>query len=115
MFVSDFNMYLVFFFLLVLSSFLNTNSSVHLLLTAELLWITIYVMSLASGVLLNDLHLLSLTFFVLTLSAVEFGIGLILILLQHLITRSINLTESDYNIPFLFNRFRTKLFTSKIR
>ena len=72
----------------------HTNTSLHLLLTAELLWITLYALTLLIGLAYDNLNLLSLTFFFLIFSAVEFGVGLVLMLLQHLITRTLNLDAS---------------------
>ena len=89
-------------FLFLFSTLLtSTNTSLHLLLTAELLWITLYALTLMIGLSYDNLSLLSLTFFFLIFSAVEFGVGLVIMLLQHLITRSLNL-DSTGNIPSKF-------------
>jgi len=50
----------------------------------------------------DNLNLLSLTFFFLVFSAVEFGVGLVLLLVQHLLTRTLNLDASG-NVPFKFS------------
>lgn len=86
-------MNIILIFLLFLTSTLatHTNTSLHLLLTAELLWITLYALTLILGLAYDNLNLLSLTFFFLIFSAVEFGVGLVLMLLQHLLTRTLNL------------------------
>jgi hypothetical protein len=51
-------------------------------------------MALIAGFFLNDLNLLALTFFFLALSAVELGAGLVLLLIQQLVTRSTGLTNN---------------------
>lgn len=114
MLVESLNMLLFFFFLIFFSIFINTNTSLHLLLTAELLWITLYALMLFTGFIYNNLNLLSLTFFSLVFSAIEFGIGLILLLFQNIITRSINLNDYDSNFLKFATRFKNKLYVNKI-
>ena len=93
MFLGDSNL-LILSFLFLFSTFLiSSSSSLHLLLTAELLWITLYGLSLLIGFTTDNLNIVSLTFFALILSAVEFGVGLVLILFQHTFTRTL-----DFNI-----------------
>jgi NADH:ubiquinone oxidoreductase subunit K len=75
----------------------NVTSALHLLLTAELLWVTLYVIVLNMGILYDNINLLSLTFFFLVLSAVEFGIGIVLILVQNVFLRSIYLSDNSKN------------------
>jgi len=93
----DLNLYFILFFLIFLSLVNNASNSLHLLLTAELLWITLYIIVLSVGFLYDNLNLLSLTFFFLVLSAVEFGIGLVIILIQNIFLRSINLGDNNKN------------------
>ena len=113
MFIGDINLYYIVFFLMFLSITNNISNSLHLLLTAELLWITLYVIVLSIGFLYDNSNLLSLTFFFLVLSAVEFGIGLVIILIQNIFFRSLQLSDNSknymkYNIRFLN---RVKVFS----
>ena len=73
-----------------------------------------YAIALFIGLIYDNLNILSLTFFFLVLSAVEFGIGLILLLLQNTINRSINLNDNDLSFNKFANRFKTRLFINKI-
>lgn len=114
MMVESLNMLFLFFFLIIFSIFINTNTSLHLLLTAELLWITLYTLMLFIGFVYNNLNILSLTFFSLVFSAIELGIGLILLLIQNIITRSINLNDHDSNFLKFSTRFKTKLYANKV-
>lgn len=114
MMVESLNLFFLFFFLIIFSIIINTNTSLHLLLTAELLWITLYAIVLFIGLVYDNLNVLSLTFFFLVFSAIEFGIGLVLLLLQNIITRSINLNDYDTNFLKFSNRFKTKLYLNKI-
>jgi len=113
--VESLNLFFLFFFMLLFSVVINTNTGLHLLLTAELLWITLYVIVFFIGTISNNLNMLSLTFFFLVFSAIEFGIGLILLLLQNIITRSINLNENDINFIKFSNKFKNKLYLNKIK
>jgi NADH:ubiquinone oxidoreductase subunit K len=114
MMVESLNMLFLFFFLILFSILINTNTSIHLLLTAELLWITLYTIVLLLGLIYDNLNLLSLTFFFLVFSAIEFGVGLVLLLFQNIITRSINLNDYDTNFLKFSNRFKNKLYLNKI-
>ena len=109
MVLGDINFMFILFFVMLTSIVLNINTALHLLLTAELLWITLYVMCLFVGLIFDSLNILSLTFFFLILSAVEFGLGLIIMLVQHIIFRSINLNDSNANTLKLSSRFSAKL------
>jgi|Laugresu1bdmlbdd_1035124.scaffolds.fasta_scaffold01992_3 hypothetical protein len=112
--VESLNMLFFFFLLIFFSIIINTNTSLHLLLTAELLWITLYTIVLFIGLIYDNINVLSLTFFFLVFSAIEFGIGLVLMLLQNIITRSINLNDYDNNFIKFSNRFKNKLYLNRI-
>jgi hypothetical protein len=113
--VESLNLFFLFFFLILFSILVNTNTSLHLLLTAEILWITLYAIVLLIGLIYDNLNMLSLTFFFLVFSAIEFGIGLVLLLFQNIITRSINLNDYDNNFLKFSNRFKSKLYINKIK
>lgn len=112
--VESLNALFLYFFLIIFSILINTNTALHLLLTSELLWITLYSIALFVGLVYDNLNVLSLTFFFLVFSAIEFGIGVVLLLFQNIITRSINLNDYDANFLKFFNRFRAKLYINKI-
>lgn len=97
MFIGDANLYFIIFFFITISIISNVSTALHLLLTAELLWITLYIIVLWMGIVYDNLNLLSLTFFFLVLSAVEFSVGLVLILLQNIFLRSVNLHDGNSN------------------
>lgn len=114
MLLGDLNLLLLFFFILIFSVLVNTNTALHLLLTAELLWISLYAIVLFVGLAYDNLNILSLTFFFLVFSAVEFGLGLVLLLFQNIFNRSINLNTYDTNFLKFLNRFKNNLFLNKI-
>ena len=112
--VESLNILFFFFILIFFSIVINTNTSLHLLLTAELLWITLYSIVLFIGLIYDNLNILSLTFFFLVFSAIEFGIGLVLLLFQNIKMRTINLNDFDSNFLKFSNRFKIKLYVNKI-
>jgi hypothetical protein len=93
---------------------INTNTALHLLLTAELLWISLYGIVFFVGLIYDNLNILSLTFFFLVFSAIELGVGLVLLLLQNIITRSIHLNDTDANFLKFTTRFKNKIYINKI-
>ena len=112
--VDTLNLLLLFFLILLFSLFINTNTALHLLLTAELLWISLYAIVLVVGLVYDNLNLLALTFFFLVLSAVELAVGLVILLLQNLFSRTLTLTDNDANALKFLNRFKSKLYLNKI-
>ncbi len=113
MLIGDLNLLILFFFFLLFSIFIDNNTALHLLLTAELLWITLYCIAIFIGFVFDNLNVLSLTFFFLIFSAIEFGVGLVLLLLQNLIFRSIYLFDFDANYVKFLTRFKKKLYLNK--
>jgi NADH:ubiquinone oxidoreductase subunit K len=114
LFLGDLNTLFIFFFFILGSLLINTNTALHLLLTAELLWITLYSIVLFVGLVYDNLNILSLTFFFLIFSAIEFGVGLVLLLLQHILLRTLNLNDSETNIFKFVNRFNRQINTNRI-
>jgi len=109
MIFGDLNLIFFLFFLFFLTIILNINTALHLLLTAELLWISLYVIVLIVGFFFDNVNLLSLTFFFLIFSAVEFALGLVIILVQHVLTRSIYLNTMSKNLNKFSYRFKKKI------
>lgn len=109
MILGELNFIVILFLFLFTSIVINTNTAIHLLLTAEFLWITLYALTLITGLIYDNVNLLSLTFFFLILSAVEFGVGLIIILFQNIFNRSISLDDSNTNNLKFTSRFLNKL------
>ena len=114
LFLGDLNTLFLFFFIILGSLLVNTNTALHLLLTAELLWITLYAIVLFVGLVYDNLNILSLTFFFLIFSAIEFGIGLVLLLLQHILLRTLNLNDSETNLFKFVNRFNRQVNINRI-
>lgn len=115
MLIGEVNFILLIFFFIFTSIVININTALHLILTAEFLWVTLYVLVLLVGLLYDNVNLLSLTFFFLILSAVEFGVGLVIILLQNIFTRSINLNEGNTNHFKFTLRFVNQLVLNRFK
>ena len=96
MFIGDINLYFIIFFLILVSLSTNVTNALHLLLTAELLWVSLYVLVLSMGLTYDNVNLLALTFFFLVLSAVEFGVGVALILAQNILRETLGVSRSKY-------------------
>jgi NADH:ubiquinone oxidoreductase subunit K len=105
----DMNLVLILFFLFFLTVILNVNTALHLLLTAELMWISLYIIVLLVGFIFDNVNILSLTFFFLIFSAAEFALGLVIILIQHIFSRSIYINTMSKNNHKFSSRFKKKL------
>lgn len=105
----DLNLVFFLFFIFALTIALNINTALHLLLTAELMWISLYIIVLFIGFVFDNVNILSLTFFFLIFSAAEFALGLVIILLQHVILRSIYINTLTKNNNKFALRFKKKL------
>lgn len=105
----DLNLVFLLFFLFFITIALNVNTALHLLLTAELMWISLYIIVLLIGFLFDNVNMLSLTFFFLIFSAAEFALGLVIILIQHVMLRSIYLNTMSKNTHKFSLRFSKKI------
>ena len=114
LFIGDLNIVLVLFLILFSTLLVHVNTSLHLLLTAELLWVTIYITAVLAGLLYDNLNILSISFFVLVFSAVEFGLGLIILIMQHLFTRTLNLNENEQNVFKHTDRIYKKNYSNRV-
>lgn len=114
LFIGDFNTIVILFLILISTLLVHVNTSLHLLLTAELIWVTIYLLTVLTGLVYDNLNILSLSFFVLVFSAVEFGIGLVILLMQFLLTRTLNLNENDNNVLKFTDRIFRKNYLNRI-
>ncbi len=105
----DLNLVLLLFFIFFLTIILNVNTALHLLLTAELMWISLYIIVLLIGFIFDNVNMLSLTFFFLIFSAAEFALGLVIILIQHVLLRSIYINSMSKNTHKFSYRFKKKI------
>lgn len=102
------------FFLILFSISINPGTAMHLLLLAEILWVTLFILALVVGLAFDSIAVLSLTFFFLVFSAIELGVGLALALLFNVTARSTSLGENDSNFLKFSYRTRSKLYANRI-
>jgi len=114
MVLSEINIMIIIFIFFLASIAINITTALHLLLTAEMLWIILYILSLYIGYIYNNLNVVSLTFFLLILSAVEFSIGLVLMLIQHIFYRSINLNINSISSLKYYNKYSNRIKVNKV-
>lgn len=111
MVLGDLNLVILLFFCFFLTILLNVNTALHLLLTAELMWISLYIIVLLVGFIFDNVNVLSLTFFFLIFSAAEFALGLVIILIQYIFLRSIYINTMSKNNHKFLTRFLKKIPT----
>lgn len=73
-----------------------------------------YLITVMVGLVFDNLNILSLSFFVLVFSAVEFGIGLVILVMQFLFTRTLNLNENENNFLKFTDRIFKKNYLNRI-
>lgn len=81
----------------------NINNFLRLLFYSELTWITIYCYVLVLGAINDDITLLSSSIFILGLAGLEYGLGILLIIIFKNINSNLEFTDVDnenkiYNI-----------------
>lgn len=89
------NFWNFFFWLTMIGFIVNIENFFKLLLYSEITWLTLYVYTLISGSINDDLTLISTSLFIIGLAALEFSIGILLIILFKNINKSIDLSEND--------------------
>jgi hypothetical protein len=75
--------------------FLGANNFFQLLLVSEVLWVLLYVLAACLGVLVDDINLFSMTFFILGLAAVELSLGLLLLVFSKYLDLALNLGPEE--------------------
>ncbi len=86
------------FWLSILGFLINYSNFLFIFLFSEITWIIIYSFSSILGIYLDDLNLLSNTFFSLGFAGIEFAIGFLLIISFKKFNISYNIIENDSNI-----------------
>lgn len=83
----------------------NINNFLRLLFYSELTWITIYCYVLVLGAINDDITLLSSSIFILGLAGLEYGLGILLIIIFKNINSKLEFTdiENDNKIYNIYN------------
>jgi NADH:ubiquinone oxidoreductase subunit K len=88
---------------------INIENFFKLLLYSEITWLTLYTYTILIGSINDDLTLLSTSLFIIGLAALEFSVGILLIIIFKNINKSITLdeVENNYDNTKLFNKKKT--------
>lgn len=83
----------------------NINNFLRLLFYSELTWITIYCYVLVLGAINDDITLLSSSIFILGLAGLEYGLGILLIIIFKNINSNLEFSdlENDNKIYNIYN------------
>lgn len=87
----------IIFWLSILGFLINYSNFLFIFLFSEITWIIIYSYSAIIGIFLDDLNVLSNTFFSLGFAGIEFAIGFLLIISFKKFNVSYNIIDNDSN------------------
>lgn len=91
----------------------NPSNFLNLFLYSEIVWITLYIISLLIGSNNDDITLFSLTFFLLAIAGLEFSLGFLIIILFKNFKKNLNFEDNNkINNQFL-NKNLNKIFLNK--
>lgn len=86
------------FWLSIISFITNFNNFVRLLFYSEIAWIILYILVLIQGSINDDVNLISTSIFILGLAGIEYGIGILLLLIFKSINKKTDFDESDNSV-----------------
>lgn len=83
----------------------NINNFLRLLFYSELTWVVIYCYILVLGAINDDITLLSSSIFILGLAGLEYGLGILLIIIYKNINSNLEFTdlENEKKIYSIYN------------
>lgn len=93
------------FWLSIFGFLINYSNFLFIFLFSEITWIIIYSYSAILGIYLDDLNILSNTFFSLGFAGIEFAIGFLLIISFKKFNISYNIIENDLNTKINSSNF----------
>ena len=89
------NFWNFFFWLSLIGFIVNIENFFKLLLFSEITWLTLYIYTIVCGANNDDLTLMSTSLFIIGLAALEFSIGILLIILFKNVNKSIEFGDND--------------------
>lgn len=101
MHVADINYLIIAIILFFVSFVVNPQFLFQYLLTAELLWVTLYALTLRFSFFTDDSNLYGLTLYILVFSAIEMAVGLVLITYYAILSNSTNVIKPLNNVSNL--------------
>lgn len=91
------NFWIFFFWISLISFFLNYFNFLLILLFSEFLWLVLYCISIFLACKNDDILFLGLTFIFLGLAGLEFSIGLLIMILFKNLNFSLSFYQNDSN------------------
>lgn len=107
------NFWIFFFWLSIFGFLFNPSNFISLLFFSEVTWLTLYCYTLVAGCLIDDLTLVSITFFILGFASLEFSFGFLLLILFKNFNVSFNLIEKDKVLFQYFYGSKNSLYLDK--
>lgn len=86
-----------FFWISLLSFLINFSNFLYLFLYSELTWLILYSYSVLIGIYIEDLNVMSNSFFILGFAGIEFSIGFLLLILFKKFNLNYNFLKEDLN------------------
>nr|YP_003734457.1 NADH dehydrogenase subunit 4L [Paramecium caudatum]CAZ66836.1 NADH dehydrogenase subunit 4L [Paramecium caudatum] len=102
------NFFNFFFFFLFFIFLTNAFNIFFLLLTSELMWASLVILTAILGSIIDDSFLISFSFLILGFASVELAIGLILLVYLKTLNLSLNLATNESNVINLNTNFFLK-------
>ena len=103
------NFWNLIFWVSLLGFLINYSNFLFLFLFSETTWIILYVYSVFLGIFMDDLNILSNTFFILGLAGLEFALGFLILIVFKKFNNSFNIIDT-YNIKNFLNKESKKNF-----
>ena len=97
------------FWISLLGFLINYSNFLFLFLFSEITWLILYNYSLFLGVFIDDLNLVSNTFFILGLAGLEFSIGFLILIVFKKFNYSFNIIET-YSLNNMLTNEKKKNF-----
>lgn len=89
------NFWIFLFWISITGFLINPSNFLFLILFSEITWTVLYCSTILTAAVTEDLNLLTLSFLILGLASVEFGLGYILIIIFNNFNKNLNLFEID--------------------
>lgn len=103
--------WMLFFWLALFGFLFNPTNFLTLLIYSELIWLTLYCISIICGAVNDEITLVSNTFFILGLAGLEFSIGFLLLVLFKNFNISFFLEKNDKVFrQYIFNNYSLNNF-----
>lgn len=91
----------------ILLFLINFNNFIKLLFFSELVWIVLYCYTLYTGIINDDINLLSTSIFIIGFAGLEYSIGILLVIVFKNINKTLELSENSFE-KFNYNIFNKK-------